>query len=97
MSSTEISMFKAELLRIEMELDKYADLSRAELLTYCIKEKLNSTLRKYNEEMQGKMDVLSRAGNIRVLKAISKIQKNNDKKAIQDQIDSEKGELHDDE
>lgn len=76
-------MFKFKLKVIKEDLSRYTALTRAELLKNCINNKLAYTLQRYDDEINMNVDYLSTKNSVRVLKALSKIQKRNDVKNIQ--------------
>lgn len=82
MSSTLQNNFSDNLSLIKDELSKYDGLTRVELFNECINNKLKNTLYKYNVETEHMSDFLLQQEGIRVLKAITKIQKFDDKEII---------------
>lgn len=82
-------MFSSNLKYIKKEINRYIDKTPAELLSYCIEDKLNTTLKKYNKEMDLNSDYLLSRSSFKVLKAITKIQKKSDKKALEDAIEGD--------
>lgn len=71
-------MLSENLILIKDELDRYKNVSRNELFTKCIDEKLKGTLKKYNEETNLTSTYLIEQSSIRVMKTLTKIQKKND-------------------
>lgn len=67
---------------IEVELSRYKDLSKVEIFNECINNRLAATLVKYNEKIDSTSEYLLRQSSVRVLKALTKIKKVNDKDII---------------
>lgn len=63
---------------------RYADKSPQDLLQMCINEKLAETLRKYNEEIEAGTTFLLSRDSTKVLKALTKIQKRQDKEILEE-------------
>lgn len=75
---------------IELELNKYKDMDRNTLFNYCIDRRLQATLLNYNEELEDTTGFLLRKAGWRVLKALTRIQKNDDKDEIKKHLKKEK-------
>lgn len=77
-----ISLDHNILQTIETELCKYKDLSRVEVFNMCINNRLADTLVKYNEHIDSNSEYLLRQSSVRVLKALTKLKKVDDKEII---------------
>lgn len=77
---------KDKLDRISAQLDKY-DIPRTEIFNKCINDKLITNLRNYNLEIDSTSYFLAHQSSIRVMKALTKSQKEDDKEAILQQIE----------
>ncbi len=75
-------MLKNNIHAITAEISKYKDMSRAELYTKCVDEKLKATLSQYINVLNLTEQELRDKSSIRVLKAATKLQKQTDKEAI---------------
>lgn len=73
--------------KIEQDLLKYKDIQREELLKSCITNKLAGTLERYNEEIDLNSDYLLTRSSTRVLKALTKMQKKQDKQILEESED----------
>lgn len=67
---------------IQNELCEYSNLDRTEIFNQAINKLLMHTLRKYNNKIDDLSGYLLNQEGMRVLKAITKIQKHADKKVI---------------
>lgn len=76
-------MLDIQIKHIKYDLSKYKDMSRPELLSFCINDKLQGTLTKYNEEIKLNSDYLLTRSSFRVLKALTKLQKKADKAVLE--------------
>ena len=85
-------MLSENIIKIKEDLDKYKDLSRSEFYTKCINEKLKSALHTYQIDLQESEEYLIRRRSTDVLKAITKIQKEQDKEDLEKIIETSKGE-----
>lgn len=74
--------FKDILNEIMQELALYKDIPPEELLTDCIRRKLQSTVLKYNKTLDMSSNYLTTRACEKVLKALTKIRKKDDKKAL---------------
>ena len=86
MNSTLNDSLKDTLTTIKAELSRYDGMTRLELFNYSINDKLKSTLYKYDIETDQLSDFLIQQQGMRVLKAITKIQKFDDRKIIYDNM-----------
>lgn len=77
-----ISLDLNTLRTIEVELSTYKDLSKVEIFNTCINNRLAATLLKYNEQIDSTSEYLLRQSSVRVLKALTKIKKVDDKDII---------------
>lgn len=77
-----ISLDRKLLSNIEDELSQYKDLTKVEIFNVCINNRLAATLVKYNEQIDSSSEYLLRQSSVRVLKALTKIKKNDDKDII---------------
>ena len=68
---------------IKKELNKYSDKTKDELLSLCIDNKLQAALEKYNKEIELNSDYLLTRSSVRVLKALTKLQKRADKEVLE--------------
>lgn len=83
-------MLSTQIKHIKYDLNKYANMSQAELLSYCINDKLQGTLKTYNDEIRMNSDYLLTRSSFRVLKALIKLQKKADKNVLESLADIEK-------
>ena len=83
-------MLEVQLKHIKYDLNKYANMSQGDLLSYCINDKLQGTLKTYSEEIKLNSDYLLTRSSFRVLKALTKLQKKADKEVLQSLSDMEK-------
>ena len=88
MISTETNL-KTVIDKIDEEINKYANFSRIELFEYCIQELLKEKLRLYSDEIDNTVQFLESRGSARVLKALAKIQKKEDKEIIEANLKKE--------
>lgn len=79
-------MLKTEINHIKYDLNKYSDKNREDLLSYCINDKLQGTLERYNEEIKLNSDYILQRSSFKVLKALAKLQKKADKEALESEI-----------
>jgi hypothetical protein len=79
-------MLHDTIMKITEELNRYKDLTPNQLFTQCINEKLKCTLLKYKVELQQSEEYLIKRKTCDVLKAITKIQKKQDKEDLQKAI-----------
>lgn len=77
------------LIEIESELNRYYKIPRVEVFNICINNRLASTLRRYNAEIDATSDFLIKQESVRVLKALTKIKKNEDREIIKQNMDME--------
>lgn len=77
-----ISLDHNTLKTIEVELNTYKDLSKVEIFNTYINNRLAATLLKYNEQIDSTSEYLLRQSSVRVLKALTKIKKVDDKDII---------------
>lgn len=82
-----ISLDRNILSSIEKDLHAYDNLSKVEIFNVCINNRLASTLRKYNEDIDSTSEYLLKQSSIRVLKALTKIKKVSDKDIINDYME----------
>lgn len=82
-------MLKTVLKWINKDFNTYKDLSRQDLLKECINKKLAFTLKKYNEEIDWHSDYLISRSSVKVLKALTKIQKKNDVNVLKENMKEE--------
>ena len=85
-------MLEAKIKHIKQDISKYENINRADLLTKCIDDKLRATLKKYNLDMELNSDYLLKREGTRVLKALTKLQKKDDKEALLASIEEEEYE-----
>lgn len=86
------NMLRENIKEIISDLDRYADKNRDELYTEFINYKLTNTLKHYNDEIEYNSDRLIKSESVRVLKAITKIQKRQDVENIKIEIENAKKE-----
>lgn len=86
------SRFKKNILKIKEELFKYESVSRADLFSSCIQDKLDTTLRKYNYEISRNADYLRTRSSAKVLKALTKLQKKDDMELLDSMAEDDEGE-----
>jgi DNA integrity scanning protein DisA with diadenylate cyclase activity len=91
MNSPYNSNLKVNIEKIKNEMNKYSGLTRTEIFDHSINRLLKYTLKKYNNNIENLSEYLLNQEGMRVLKAITKIQKSNDKKVIQENM---KGEVN---
>lgn len=70
---------------ISQELDRYKDISRVELFNQCIDSRLKAVLLRYNEATEATSNYLIRRGSARVLKTLTRMQKQEDKDVLEAQ------------
>ena len=89
-------MLKENIVAIKADLEKYVGVDRSQLYTDFLSYKLKATLEKYNETIEFSSSVLAKAASIRVMKALTKIQKKEDvanlKAAIEEQLQTSEEE-----
>lgn len=74
--------FKNNVLSIIENFKKYYKLSKDTIYTNCIDKKLNLTVLKYNNELALNSRYIEGRSDKKVLKALTKLQKNQDKEAL---------------
>lgn len=74
------------LKMINTELHKYDECDRQALLKTCINNKLAYTLKRYNEDIDANSEYLLTRSSFKVLKALTKLQKKEDVKAIKETL-----------
>ena len=79
-------MLKDRIIEVADDLNRYKGVTRSHLFTKCVDEKLKNTLQIYINDLDLTSDDLMRKASVRVMKALTKIQKNDDKNAIKEQI-----------
>lgn len=82
MSSVELMMLKSRIEEISSDISKYADLSRDALFTDCVDRKLKATLARYIDIINLDEKELRTKSSIRVIKAVTRMQHEEDKKRI---------------
>ena len=82
MSFQSTSKLNENLQQIKAEIYKYANLSRGEIFNQALNKRLKYTLLRYNDKIDQLSGYLLNQEAMRVLKAITKIQKIEDKKVI---------------
>ena len=75
--------------KIDAEITKYKNFSRVELFEYCIQELLKQKLKLYNDEIDNTVEFLENRGSTRIMKALTKIQKKEDKEVIEANLKKE--------
>lgn len=78
----ENNQLKLNIASIQQDLNKYKGYTKTRLFQECIHEKLKYTVQMYNEEIDLNTDFLLSKESARVLKAITKIQKADDKNLL---------------
>ena len=81
---------KSILTDINTNLNKYADYRRPELFKQFIHERLTDTLKMYNHQLDVTSDFLLHQEGDRVLKALTKMKKQEDKDVIAQNMIEEK-------
>ena len=85
MNSTEINnSFSRNLHKIDKKLKECFATDRHKLFKECINHKLVETLKTYNEEVDVNSSFLIEQSTIRVLKALTKLQKKDDKAVLEE-------------
>jgi len=79
-----MSYLNENLLQIQKELNAFKDISRDELYSKCIDDKLTETVLKYNTELDLNSKYLLTRASMKVLKGITKVQKAADKQILLD-------------
>lgn len=74
--------FKDTLNEIIQELALYKNVSPEEMLTECIRQKLQNTVLKYDKTLDMSSNYLTTRACEKVLKALTKIRKKDDKEAL---------------
>lgn len=82
-------MFKQNLEKILEELNTFRRKSRAQILSNCVKEKLDLTVQKYNSKVSWNAEYLATRDSSKVLKALTKLQKKDDRDALDSMIEGE--------
>lgn len=80
---------KNNLAKIKAELALYDEFTRLELFNHCINQRLLHTLELYNVKTDQLSDFILGQQGIRVLKAITKLQKFSDRKVIYENMKGE--------
>lgn len=88
----ENNTFTKALEEAEKNIRTYIYCNRIDLFNQSIQERLKNNLKDYNEEMDWKISQLNNRGNVTVLKALTKLQKKEDKQAILNKSNQAKGE-----
>lgn len=83
MNSEKLNNAYVKFNEIGEELSKYSRYSHEALLTKFINERLSQTLNQYNIELEKTTSFLSAQSGMRVLKAIAKKRKQQDKEIIE--------------
>lgn len=73
-----IKSIKERLINMRQELDECSSITPQELYENCINERLKQTILKYNDELDLDSRFLLQKAAVRVMKAITVMQKNND-------------------
>lgn len=81
-----LNMIKENLDELRNEMDKWLAYSRIEAYNVCINKRLAATLKNYSAKIDEASEYLLRQESFRVLKALTKIQKNKDKEVINDNL-----------
>ena len=89
MSSKGSRVFINQLKAIDDDFIYYEKKKRVDVLTSSINYKLKTTLLKYDEEVDDCSNFLTTAGEVRVMKAITKIQKKYDKENLEEILEEE--------
>ena len=91
MNSQLICNLTQNLETIKSEIDKYSDMTRTEIFNQSINRLLKHTLQRYSNTIEQLSGYLLNQEGMRILKAITKIQKLDDKKIIYENM---KGEIN---
>lgn len=76
-------MLKNNLETIEKDLNACSNMKRQDLFKSCVNEKLKTTLDNYLHIIEVNSDYLLTRNSMKVLKALTKQQKQEDKKALE--------------
>ena len=79
---------------IAKEMDKYSGMTQTEIFNQSINRHLTHTLIKYNSAVDNMSGYLLKQEGMRVLKAITKMQKFADKKIIKENLEENNDEKH---
>lgn len=77
-----MSYLNENLHQIQNELAEFKDISREELYSQCIDNKLTETVLKYNVDLDLNSKYLLTRASMKVLKGITKVQKAADKQIL---------------
>lgn len=83
-------MLQENINDINEDLSKYLNMSRDELFTLFVNEKLQGTLRRYEVELEVTSDYLLRKNANIVFKRLTELQKDKDKEALEKAIKDKK-------
>ena len=83
-------MLQENINAINKDLDKYLNMSRDELFTLFVNEKLQGALRRYEVELEVTSDYLLRKNANIVFKRLTELQKDKDKEALEKAIKDKK-------
>lgn len=81
-SNANHEFFDESLQMVKDELNRYLTISRDDLFTQCINERLKATLLEYGEHVENDSNFLMKQSEIRVFKAITRMQREEDKETI---------------
>lgn len=84
------------LALIKTEMNKYTGMSHIDLFNYSINRRLMYTLQRYDANIDQLSDFILNQAGMRVLKAITKIQKFDDRKVIHDNMKEDINDEHSD-
>lgn len=76
-------MLKTNIKYILKDIHAYDGYTKAKLFQECIRNKLKATIIRYDEEIEDSTDYLLTRSSAKVLKAITKIQKADDKNRLE--------------
>jgi len=82
------------LKTVEEEINKYSELTQTEIFNQSINRLLKRTLHKYNNNIDQLSGYLLNQEGIRILKAITKIQKFDNKKVIKENMRRDANDQH---
>lgn len=89
MSLQSENSFSKNLSLIKEALNQYNGMTHVEFFNYMLNQRLKSTLYLYNKDTDHISDFLLNQGGLRVLKAVTKIQKLEDRKIIYENMEGD--------
>lgn len=85
-------MLSSYIEEIKNDLDKYKKYSKNDMFTESVQEKLKNTLINYDYDMERNSEFLLSRDSAKVLKAITKIQMKDNRKALEEASENKENE-----